>query len=356
MSDQLWLFNPTTLEVTSTSTSSPESPAGLSPQDSQAGPTTDPCLPGPRLASRSRSRAKASLTWTRGIYGPTCIESLADSGPLLSWESRLRDRLATSGSTEFSLTWRRKVTPGGRSISRLAASTRPISETASTGWPSPHANASTGCGRLPPGGHNLQTAATMSGWTTPQAHDASPPDPTRWRRYGTEHGAANLNDEAAMVMAPWQTPGTDSFRSRGGDRKDEMGLDQQAHYLSGWATPAERDHRFPNLKTYQERGGGKKGEQLPNQVADLAPWATPTSSTPATASYNEAGNSAGLVSIRKSILDSGTSGPSSDPTQKGSTEGLGSLDAHFVAWLMSVPEAVMDCAPSTSCRKGRSKE
>jgi hypothetical protein len=46
--------------------------------------------------------------------------------------------------------------------------------------------------------------------------------------------------------------------------------------LVGWATPAARDWRAPNLRTYAERGGGAKGEQLPNQVAfALAPWPTP---------------------------------------------------------------------------------
>ncbi len=42
-----------------------------------------------------------------------------------------------------------------------------------------------------------------------------------------------------------------------------------------WATPAERDYRTANLKTFKERGGGKKGEQLPNQVKLLASWPTP---------------------------------------------------------------------------------
>ncbi len=209
--------------------------AGLTPVDSPDGRITCPSGPAPAPASRSRSRAKAAAPVIQGTYGPTSINSYAQDGPLLLWENRLRERLAMVGSMEFLLTWRKKVTPGGRSISRLAASTRPIFEVACIGWPSPN---------TPSGGPNFKKTATHT-------------------------GGMDLEGAVAYLSA-WQTPGVDSFRCRGGDRKDEMGLDQQAKYLAGWATPAERDHRFPNLKTFQERGGGKKGEQLPNQVAHFS--------------------------------------------------------------------------------------
>lgn len=37
-------------------------------------------------------------------------------------------------------------------------------------------------------------------WTTPQAHDAAKGDPARVRRYGTQHGAANLTDDATAFQ------------------------------------------------------------------------------------------------------------------------------------------------------------
>lgn len=93
------------------------------------------------------------------------------------------------------------------------------------------------------GGMNLQTA--VEHWATPQAHDATPGNAARVRRYGTKHGGRNLTDDVAA-----------------------------------WASPASRDFRTPNLKPYAQRGGGTKGEQLANQVVHSFPH-SPRSSRPA---------------------------------------------------------------------------
>lgn len=69
----------------------------------------------------------------QGICGRTFIASSVPEGPLSSWENRLRERLATVGSTESALIWREKATPEGQSISRLAVSTRHTNGTGSTG-------------------------------------------------------------------------------------------------------------------------------------------------------------------------------------------------------------------------------
>jgi hypothetical protein len=132
-----------------------------SSRGSEGGPTQlglldslmiEPCGPAPVRASRSRSRAKAAAQTTHGTYGPTYIESFAADGPLSSWESRLRERLATIGSTEYALTWRRKDTKRGLSISRLHPSTRRINAIGCIGPPT-------------------FAAVTPSGYPTPTTRD-----------------------------------------------------------------------------------------------------------------------------------------------------------------------------------------
>ena len=67
-------------------------------------------------------------------WGPDPILTIADAikeqraqdeaHPLYRWEQRLKERLASIGSTESSLIWTRAITPQGFPISRLAPSTR----------------------------------------------------------------------------------------------------------------------------------------------------------------------------------------------------------------------------------------
>ena len=55
----------------------------------------------------------------QGICGRTFIASSVPAGPLSSWESRLRERLAMVGSTESALIWREKVTPANQLLYQL---------------------------------------------------------------------------------------------------------------------------------------------------------------------------------------------------------------------------------------------
>lgn len=87
------------------------------------GQTTAKSSPAPARASRSRSRAKAPELLMRGTYGPTFSESSVPAGPLSSWESRLRQRLAKVGSSECDLTWKVSGTTAEGLLSRLVPST-----------------------------------------------------------------------------------------------------------------------------------------------------------------------------------------------------------------------------------------
>ena len=102
---------------------------GKSPAVSPDGPPSERSGP-PAVPARGRaSRASELGRWIRGICGPTFLPMSEPTGPLASWESRLMLRLARIGSTEQPLIWKTRATPSGRSISRLAPSTRRTAET-----------------------------------------------------------------------------------------------------------------------------------------------------------------------------------------------------------------------------------
>lgn len=242
------------------SISSPDWEDGRSLPVSLAGPIPVRSGPDRVPASRSALREGGAVFATLGIYGPTRIDSFAEGGPLSSWESRLRERLAMLGSTEYRLIWRKKTTPRGRSISRLAASTRRTSAIDFTGWPSPRAH-------------------------------AAGPDYAKRQRSSTGMELAAVAGE----LNGWSTPSASEGR-RGGtgitERMSGTSLRQQvAAVLAGYPTPTERDYRLPNSAESQARRNArsKRGQQLP---------------------------------IRAAILAAGTSGSSSARTKKASTGAL----------------------------------
>lgn len=147
-----------------------------------------------------------------------------------------------------------------------------------------------------------------------------------------------------------------------------------------WPTPAARDWRSESASAefYERWSANPKGKTLPMM---LALWATPTSLAPAKNGNNEAGNSAGLVAIRKQALwatltavdharghtvrpqDTGIPLPQMTAMALGvppngysdTTEKPGALNPQFVCYLMGFPLAWESCAPSVmpSSRKSQ---
>lgn len=294
MSDQM------TLPGIGNATSSQESADGHSPPALPDGPTTANCGPARRPASRSPSQGKAKPKLTNGICGPTYFASPVPDGPLSLWESRLRQRLASIGSTECLLTWKASVTPAGRSLSRLVPSMRPTEGIDSGLWPTPTTR-------------DHKDSPGMS--FAPRKDGASrldlPPRQVYWI-------------EQNMQRALWPTPTASladkAVRTQEGARKEvERGKspDLNARAMALWPTPCARDHMPAHTAEYI---AAKKalGHGM-SSLSDIAPL--------------------GMVPVG-----------SSDTTEK-----PGALNPQFVCWLMGFPPEWDACAPMAmpSSRKSR---
>jgi len=286
--------------------------------------------------------AQASLMLdTSGRNGSV---SSASAALRASLESKLRALTDSLGSTLYRLTWKERVTPSRRSISALRASalrtsasdstSPPSASTPLVGWPTTTSKDSAGSRRmgLAPGSHpgtTLTDAALLSGWPTPQAMDSSGGGQTKRAMGETRHGS-NLNDFA--MLAGWGTP---TSTEPGGTPEQALarkeGLEcgqsvtQLAHQarLVGWASPASRDWKdTPGMKTQAVNPDGSirnRLDQLPRQ-ARLA-----------------------------------VSGPTSNGSPVVTGSG-GQLNPAFSRWLMGLPPAWDDCAPTAtpSSRRKRS--
>lgn len=304
MSDQFTMFDLMNCEALPNAISSPEAGCGASPPALPDGLTTARSGPARARASRSASQEKAQAPVIHGTCGPTSFASSVPAGPLSSWESRLRDRLAMVGSTEFPLIWKEKVTPAGRSISRLAPSMRRTSDSGSIG----------------------------SQWATPTARDHFPAHTPEYiaAKKAEGHGMANLNDQVSL----WATPKA-SDGEGGRTTKTEGGgnahLPIQARESASWPTPTSRD--------------GKDGSFTPNVplngLLGRMVWATPRASpnenrTTKITPSQEAGKH-GMYLAVQAIGTTQNSG--SAPTEK-----RGALSPEFVFWLMGWSEEWQRCA------------
>ena len=204
------MFNPQTSPDTGNATSSPASPVGPLQLDLLGGPTTASSGPAAPRASRSPSRVKEKPRMTIGTCGPTSFASSVPDGPLSSWESRLRRRLARTGSTECLLTWKQKTTPAGQSLSQLVPSTRPTGGTGSGLWPTPTASladkgvrSTEGAIREAARNHGPDLAAVTAAalWATPTSLA-----PAKNGNNEAGNSAGLVSIRAHALAAVWPTP------------------------------------------------------------------------------------------------------------------------------------------------------
>lgn len=181
------------LEDTVNAISSPESVGGVTRSGSPVSKMTTHSGQAVRRVSRSLKLENKPEKPTSDICGQSSSISSASAALTSSLASRLKARLPTAGSTIYTMTWKEKVTPAGRRLSRLVASV-------------PRTSAS-GC----------------SGWVTPMAFDATNDGSPRALRY-----KGSAPSEIGNTRNP-DSPG--SYR---GDLKDWVAL-------AAWPTPTAQD-------------------------------------------------------------------------------------------------------------------
>lgn len=113
-------------------------------------PRTTRCGRAPAPVSLSATQVKAKGLLTSGTFGPRGTISSASADLQWFWVNKLMQRFGTAGSTLFSMTWKERDTPAGRSLFRLQASGRRTKDSGFIGWvpcPTPTACDHKGSGR-----------------------------------------------------------------------------------------------------------------------------------------------------------------------------------------------------------------
>ena len=198
-------------------TSSPDLAAGATPCALPDGPRTDLFGRAVARASLLAQPVPGGALPTNAISGLPGSTSSASADLTLSLVSRLKQRLTTDGLTLFSLTWREKVTPAGRLVSRLAASGRRTSASDSTSWPTPKVSDDNISRRSPESmerwrnrpnaGSELAEKAELASWPTPIVGDTTggprPPDNRRGPAPGLQ-AAAQLTSWPTASARDWK--------------------------------------------------------------------------------------------------------------------------------------------------------
>jgi hypothetical protein len=252
--DQLLMFGPEISPVLDSVTGSLGSADGVLRSGSPAGLTIDPSGRDRVPVNPSRRPAVVMGAPIRATFGRRGFGSSASADLSRSLANKLRARFDTDGSILFSMTWKEKATPQGRSVCLLRAWARRTAGRACGSWPTPVANDDN---------------------KTPAAHLAM--KRRMGERDGTGANRTTITSLAVMAkttaagatMAGWPTP--KAHDADGGASQPDGKRGASLLTMAGWATPCGSDTKGAPAKPYNERGGGRKGQRLDSQVVHLGP-------------------------------------------------------------------------------------
>lgn len=304
MSGTFETLHQTTFDLFDRSTCSLESECGPEPYETPESRTTRLCGPQVFPASLSARQAKEMGLTTSGTYGPTASGSLRTAALSASTASRLRPKTDLLGSTLFSLTWKRRVTPLGRTIYALRATALLTSAKGCTGVRSPAASDCEG------GVMDIQLA----------------------EREGF-NPKIKLRDEAAL-FSPVPTPKAQNANSPGEHGQGGRDLQTDCQEFSPVPTP------MANKNTPQQRDDFTP--TLANVAEQFSPVPTPQAmdvrgDTREAHERTPEANKGGCSNLREQVQNFATDTGKTPNGSSAGTESTGQLNPCYSRFLMSLP-------------------
>lgn len=231
-----------TLWDTGSATSSPGSASGASPCASPDGLTIGPSGQAARPVNLSARQAKEQGLLTSGTSGPHSTGSSAGVALQSSLANRLAQATASLGSTLYSLTWIKRVTPAGRSIPALRASARRTSDSVFIGWATPvAANGGKESPRPNTPKPQLPWQASQAAWPTPTQQDQASSGSMNYAKTATHNPGVTLTDAARLTDSGATPNGSTAATTSGGQLNPVHSLWLQlGPFATAWARCAER--------------------------------------------------------------------------------------------------------------------